>query len=73
MSVLGKVVSVVFDDHSTGTEPLRFVAYGKVLVEAPTHIVLGTWHYTEDDSIDDNVETFCIMRPAIVSLDVLEE
>lgn len=70
---VGDIVKVTFLDHcaiqggDTPLVPLRFETYGRVIVAHKDYLTLATW-IDPAGSVDDNTETFVILRSTIEQL-----
>lgn len=65
---VGSVVRIEFLDHAHGSEPLPFVVYGRLSLVEDGHVCVDCWHYASDNTEDENVERFSIVRAAITSI-----
>lgn len=65
----GSLVEIVFDDHAEGYELLRFRAYGRLYKKDSKKYIIQTWHYDQNqDTLDDNVESFTLSRKSVISI-----
>lgn len=66
---VGDEVCIVFDDHATGEDLMRFRVYGILTAKTRHKYTLNSWAYhNEPLSHDRNVEDFTISRRSVVSV-----
>ena len=64
---LGDIIQVEFLDHcSNDTEPMLFLAWGRLSKIDKKYIVIQTWAKTDIKETNPNNECFCIIRSCIV-------
>ena len=70
----GMLVRIVLRDHALQAEstPPVFTVYGRVASLTKDVVIVDTWHYTDPNvPRDDDVESFTLVRRAIISVEEL--
>lgn len=63
----GEIYQIRFLDHSEGGEdPIEFLVWGRVRSMTRAVVTLSSWDYPEQADLDDNVQTYTIVRRAIL-------
>lgn len=71
---LGQVVHLVFDDHCMGGkpgEPIVCEVFGRIVEKNEKYVTVASW-LEYGGKVDDNSETFTIVRSTIKKVRVLK-
>lgn len=71
---VGDEIRATIIDHSAGDEEMVFVVYGRVAKVRQSTITVDAWGYADENrERDDNVESFTLVKSAIIDLAIFSD